>query len=295
MKNRIKIFGLLLGLVFLVSGFAKALDVSAFADVIASYGFAGIRFMAVPVVIAEIIIGLLLVLRIGEKTTALITAILLVVFTIIYSYGLIFKGVEDCGCFGNIKALNSSPVLLYIRNAILIFLAVDIYRFSSDVWKTSPVAIIVFVLILIIASFISGYTSENFFKNKKYIFEKYEVKGSALSEFAHFSNDSTYLVFLFSYSCPHCMNSIANIEMYEKTGAVDKVIALAYDNDSIAHERFDQYFTPSFEITDYSDKSLFKLTHSFPKMYYIRNDSVIFEYTGEIPCSMILKSALKID
>ena len=282
-------------MVFLVSGFAKALDVSAFADVIASYGFAGIRFMAVPVVIAEIIIGLLLVLRIGEKTTALITAILLVVFTIIYSYGLIFKGVEDCGCFGNIKALNSSPVLLYIRNAILIFLAVDIYRFSSDVWKTSPVAIIVFVLILIIASFISGYTSENFFKNKKYIFEKYEVKGSALSEFAHFSNDSTYLVFLFSYSCPHCMNSIAHVEMYEKTGTVDKVIALAYDNDSIAHERFDHYFQPSFEITDYSDKSLFKLTHSFPKIYYIRNDSVIFEYTGEIPCSMILKSALKID
>ena len=167
MKNRIKIFGLLLGLVFLVSGFAKALDVSAFADVIASYGFAVIRFMAVPVVIAEIIIGLLLVLRIGEKTTALIATVLLVVFTLIYSYGLIFKGVEDCGCFGNIKALNSSPVLLYVRNAILIFLAVDVYRFSSDEWKASLTTVAIMMLVIIIASFISGYTSDNFFKRKK--------------------------------------------------------------------------------------------------------------------------------
>ena len=296
MSKRTNIFRLLLGLVFLVSGFAKAFDVSAFADIIASYGFVGIRFVAVPIVVAEIIIGLLLILRIGEKTVSLITAVLLVVFTAVYSYGLIFKGVEDCGCFGNIKALNTSPVLFYIRNAILLFLAIDVYRFSSDVWKASPATVAMMMVIVIAASFMSGYTSDNFFgKYRKRTFEKYEVKGSALSEFAQFSNDSTYLVFLFSYSCPHCMNSIANLEMYEKTGAVDKVIALAYDNDSTAHERFDEYFQPSFEIIDYPDKSLFKLSNSFPKVYYVRNDSVIVEFTGEIPCSMIFKSLLKID
>lgn len=293
MKKRTDIFGLILGLVFLISGFAKSFNVAAFSDIIASYGFAEISFLAVPIVIVEIIIGLLFIFRIGVKITSLTTAIVLVFFTLIYSYGLIFKGIEDCGCFGGIKALNTSPLLLYIRNVVLLILAIDVFRFSENSWKTKPAEIIAVIVILTIASYISGYTSINFFKNKAQKFEKYEANESVLGKFATFSNDSTYLVFAFSYSCPHCMNSIANLEMYEKTGIVNKVIALAYDNDTTAKQNFEDYFNPTFEIKDYTKDSIFTLTHSFPRIYYIKNDTVTLEFSGELPSGIIFKSFLE--
>lgn len=295
MKKRTTIGEFLLGLVFLISGFAKSLNVSAFADTIANYGFADISFIAIPIVIVEIILGLLLIFKIGEKTTALIATILLIIFTLVYSYGLIFKDIEDCGCFGNIKYLNTSPIILYIRNTLLLYFALDVYLNLSNVWKTNNVNIIVIIMILIMASFMSGYTSKNFLNNSKIKqFKKYEASGSKLGGFATFSSDSTYLVYVFSYSCPHCMNSIENLNQYERLGAVDKVIGLALYSDSLSKERFYDYFSPNFEVKEYN-KVLMKLTNDLPTTYYVKNDTVEIAFPGELPCAPVFKSLLKIN
>ncbi len=294
MNKRIAIFELILGLVFLISGFAKSLNVSAFADIITKYGFADISYVAIPIVIVEIILGLLLIFKIGEKATALIATILLTTFTLVYSYGLIFKNIEDCGCFGSIKYLNTSPIVLYIRNTILLYFSIDIYRNSSNIWKTSYANVAVIIIIIIIASFMSGYTSKNFLNNSKAnLFKRYEVSSSKLGEFATFSTDSTYLVFVFSYSCPHCMNSIENLNQYERLGAVDKVIGLALYNDSITKQIFYNHFSINFKVKEY-DMSLLKLTHDLPMTYYIKNDTVEIAFPGELPCAIVFKSILKI-
>ena len=294
MNKKTDLWGLVLGLVFLISGYAKSLNASAFADIITKYGFANISYVAIPIVIIEIILGLLFIFKIGEKTTALIATILLIIFTLVYSYGLIFKDIEDCGCFGSIKSLNTSPIVLYIRNILLLYFAVDVYLNSSNVWKTTNINIVVIIVIIITASFMSGYTSKNFLNSKTSKFIKYEANKSNLGEYAKFSNDSTYLVFVFSYSCPHCMNSIENLNQYERLGAVDKVIGFALYTDSLSKERFYHNFSPKFEIKEYG-KMLMKLTNDLPTTYYVKNDTVEIAFPGELPCAPVFKSILKIN
>jgi len=106
------------------------------------------------------------------------------------------------------------------------------------------------------------------------------------------SQDSTYLVFVFTYICPHCLNSIENLKQYEPAGIVDKVIGIALEN-SVAEKQFREVFKPEFQIKNYSSTILFHLTNTFPQTYYIKNDSIILVLSGELPCSYVFMQILR--
>jgi hypothetical protein len=94
------------------------------------------------------------------------------------------------------------------------------------------------------------------------------------------------MVFAFTYNCPHCLNSIENLKQYESVGIVDKVIGLVLE-DSIAEQAFRENFKPTFLVKNYHPKTLFLLTNSFPQTYYIRNDSIVMKFLGELPCAYV--------
>jgi proteasome assembly chaperone (PAC2) family protein len=85
------------------------------------------------------------------------------------------------------------------------------------------------------------------------------------------------------------MNSVENLKQYESLGVVDKVIGLALA-DSIVGEKFVEIFKPNFPIQNYVKKELLRLTNSFPSAYYIKNDSIVMEFSGELPCAYVLRA-----
>ncbi|MDR0832909.1 MAG: DoxX family membrane protein [Candidatus Symbiothrix sp.] len=293
MNKKIEIYSLIAGIVFLISGIAKALSVNDFANLIAQYGFESLRFLAPLIVLAEILLGLLLVFQVGLKYTALLSASLVVLFTLIFVYGLIFNGIEDCGCFGKITVLNTSPVFTFIRNIVLIYLLLAVWRKSENNWQMSQWTVGVIVIVMVAVAFMSGYTYQNGGKMKKTSkFANKALETSVLKDFITTSKDSTYLVFAFTYSCPHCMNSIENLKQYEASGVVDKVIGLAIE-DSVREQKFKAVFKPEFGITNYPAKTLLRIAETVPKAYYIRNDSIIAELLGELPCSYVFEKTIK--
>ncbi|GHT20837.1 hypothetical protein AGMMS4957_08760 [Bacteroidia bacterium] len=292
MNKRIEIYSLIAGTVFLISGIAKALSASSFASLIAQYGFESLQFLAPLIVLAEVALGLFLVFQIGLKHTALISTLLVAGFTLVFAYGLIFNGIEDCGCFGKITVLNTSPVFTFIRNAVLIYLLLAVWRKSESNWQMSQWTTCLFVVVMVVVAFMSGYTYHIGSKMRKA--SKYTVKalnGNVLDEFITTSKDSTYLVFAFTYSCPHCLNSIENLKQYEASGTVDRVIGIALE-DSVKEQKFRAIFNPEFTIKNYPAKTLLRLTDSFPMAYYIRNDSIIAELSGELPCSYVFEKTI---
>jgi uncharacterized membrane protein YphA (DoxX/SURF4 family) len=287
MKKRIEIYSLIAGTVFLISGIAKALSVSDFANLITQYGFESLQFLAPLIVLAEVGLGLFLVFQIGLKHTALVSTVLVAAFTLVFAYGLIFNGIEDCGCFGKITVLNTSPVFTFIRNAILIYLLIAVWRKSENKWQVSKWTAGLMVVVMIAVAFMSGYTYHSGGKVKKTSKNVNKtLETSVLRDFITTSKDSTYLVFAFTYSCPHCMNSIENLKQYEASGTVDRVIGLAVE-DSVREQKFRTIFNPEFSIKNYPGKTLLRLTTVFPRAYYIRNDSIIAELAGELPCSYV--------
>lgn len=296
MKKRIEIYTLLSGVLFLISGIGKSLAVSDFANLITQYGFESLNFLAPVVVLGEILIGLFLIFHVQIKKTALVAIILLVVFTGIYLHGLLVNDIKNCGCFGAISILDLSPTFIFIRNGVLIYMLIDIFLHCQHVAfeKNAWIGIAMLACISIV-SFFSGYTYDKPPKPKsvkKNEFLNEAVKNTILKEFVTTSPDSTYFVFAFSYSCPHCLNSIENLKQYESAGVVDKVIALAL-GEKEEEDFFRELFAPGFQLSNYQPETLFRLTNSFPTSYYIQNDTIKLVLSSSLPCSYLLSGKIR--
>jgi len=147
MKNIIKhSIQILTGILFMVSGFFKVIDSQAFSSLISSYGF-GLAGAVAPIISsAEIILGLCLILDIMPKTTAIIAVVMTSLFTIVFSYAFLFRGIEDCGCMGSF--FKTSPYVSFFRNILIILGCMWIWRnledkdASSKNWKKWVVCLI---------------------------------------------------------------------------------------------------------------------------------------------------------
>ena len=278
------------GLVFIISGLAKAFDADHFGNILAAYGFEQLYFAAPVIVFAELMVGLALIFDIVPRYAAFAGIIMITVFTGAYSYGLIFAGIRDCGCFGRITFLNSSPTGLYIRNSILVAALFFIARQRYTVNALSFVAAASLCLIFT-GGFICGNTfsrvSIRFGSDKS--FTPISLTQHPLRKFVKTSSDSTYMVTVFSYTCPHCINSIGNIEQYERFGVVDAAIGLCVENID-AEAVFRDKFQPKFRILNYPMDELTKLSYEFPTSYIIRNDSIVGMISGEVPSAYFIPS-----
>lgn len=290
--NKTNLFSIIVGVIFIISGFSKSLDATSFAKTINLYEIANLWFLSPVIIIFEIFLGLSLLLKIQIKRISLISVIFLVGLTLTYIYGWMFKDITNCGCFGNINILNSSPIFTLVRNAILIYLCIDLYLHNEkeSIGSTTYVNLC-FIAAICTVSFISGYTltevSYKYKKDKKYM----AVKDMSIGSHINTSADSTYLVFAFSYSCSHCMNSIENLKQYEKSGVVDKVIALTI-NDEEKSEEFKKLYEPNFEIKHIEKREFVKISNSFPRSFFIENDTLQFTLSGELPSAYVLKDVL---
>jgi hypothetical protein len=222
--------------------------------------------------------------------------------TVVFLYGYLFREVENCGCFGALSLLESSPMISFVRNAILLALLFYVWKYSN---RESLAALfpkirttrLIMAVVLINVFFLSGYTyQKGLHFGKSTVTRTYTGKfvgDTPLRDLISVSKDTSYLVFAFSYGCPHCYNSIENLKEYEPSGVVDKVIALSYVTDSAQMRRFRDVFNPRFEIKHYPPQALFAFTASFPVSYYITNDTVRMKINGELPCSYVFQRNLE--
>ena len=128
--HRIRRFcAVLIGLVFLASGLLKLLDPVGTGLIVSEYfKFFHLSFLqgtakALGMVLSlvEAITGAALISGVFRKTTAIVTSVLVVFFTIITLILWIAKPEMDCGCFGEAIHLSHGQTLL--KNLVLLALA----------------------------------------------------------------------------------------------------------------------------------------------------------------------------
>ena len=117
-----------LGVLFVVSGFVKALDPVGLSYKIEEYlgmfqlsGWSGLSMLlSVLLCAAELTLGLLLLLRLWRRITAVAVTLFILVFTILtYSiYTDPYGGINECGCFG--EAFHLSNGATFAKNLILL-------------------------------------------------------------------------------------------------------------------------------------------------------------------------------
>jgi uncharacterized membrane protein YphA (DoxX/SURF4 family) len=125
----------LLAVVFIFSGFVKAVDplgtAYKFQEYFMSFGEPFIRFdfLALPLAVAlitlELWIGLSLLFKVYNKAAATFALLFMCVMTPLTLYVYLFNPVTDCGCFGDFLILSNSAT--FWKNIVL--LAFSIYIF----------------------------------------------------------------------------------------------------------------------------------------------------------------------
>jgi uncharacterized membrane protein YphA (DoxX/SURF4 family) len=296
-KKVLKICTTFVGCFFVLSGFAKAIDTTAFSNLIAGYGFPFMSFTAPFMVVVEIALGIALVLELNPRRDSLIALLFLVSFTSAFAFAHFHNGVNDCGCFGKLRPSSWGPTESFIQNAVLITLCLIIrLKYPKDevrrplvMWKKG----LIFSLILA-GMFISGLTfsmpealHDLTHKNK---FKNQNIKNTELANYVKTAPGKTYMIFCFSYTCTHCWNSFANVQGFKKSGTVDSVIALAVGDDS-SKIFFNQNFQPDFNIRTLSEDAFDKISTSYPVGFYVKNDTIKYVIDGEIPSSMTFRKA----
>jgi len=292
-KKVLNIYSIIIGIFFLISGIGKVIDTTGFSILIYQYGFKYFTILSPLIVLIEILIGLVLILLINPKRCAAISFVMLVIFTSAFAYAHFENGINDCGCLGSVEHTSLPPAFSFIRNFILLSISLIVWvkypkitKYEVAKWKKYLLA-----FLMSVAIFTTGFTFKipADFKIKKELNNKYQnknIRNTILAEYVNLPQDKTYLIFCFSYTCPHCLNSIENLRQYKRSNTVDSLITFATgkEKDKIA---FFQTFNPDFYVKDLSHETMQKIVDFFPTTFYIKHDTVKVVVQGELPSYVI--------
>ncbi|MEF9986533.1 MAG: DoxX family membrane protein [Bacteroidales bacterium] len=123
----------LIGAVFILSGFFKAIDPIGgglkIKEYLAAFHLGFIDFMDIPfaimLAVAEFIIGVSILKGLRMKFFAIAVFWFMLFFTMLTLYSAIYNPVKDCGCFG--EAVHLTNWQTFYKNIVLILAAWILY------------------------------------------------------------------------------------------------------------------------------------------------------------------------
>lgn len=277
MKSLSHISTTILGLMFLFSAFTKAWDAETFADMLLLYGPQWFSIGAPIIIMAESVLGMALVLQIKTRWSAIFADCFLVIVSAIFAYGVLAKGIQDCGCFGVFsKLFTGKPWVTFVRNALFVAISIPAILDSNRKVRYVYPKICLTLVVAAMACFVCGLSMRKSYKlpkisqvkpnNRSKVMEK-------LNEIYSFNSDSTYVVYLFSFNCPHCQNSFANVQQFQQFNVADKVIGIAVE-DQEAQERFYRIYKPEIDIITIPKEQMEQITNQLPIGMSIRENSI---------------------
>jgi len=289
------IISISLGVFFMISGFGKMIDSSSFVVLINNYGLGKLSVFTPLIIILEIYLGLNLVLLIDIKKTSYALLFLLSVFTLAYTYAFLFKGIKDCGCFGTINTSHIPSFLTFARNIfLLILILILIFNHNNIINTHTNWRFCIIYLIIFISSFITGNTFDRF-SIKSGIKSKTDPRnliGKNINKtpvrFISL-NTKSQLIFILSPGCPHCINSIENIEkIFEKHIVDSSVVYFSSRNNYDSLNYVDCNLSIKWGITDI----LKDISTVYPTTIFIENDTIKNVFLGMVPSYINLRKII---
>ncbi|HXB11292.1 MAG TPA: BT_3928 family protein, partial [Bacteroidia bacterium] len=141
MKTLVKICAILVGLLFIFSGFVKADDPVGFAIKLQEYfdkdalnlpwlnGFALTFSIIIPIV--EMVLGFMILIGARRKFTLWMLLLTILFFSFLTFYTAHYNKVLECGCFGD--AIPMTPWMSFGKNMVLLFLIIILFLGSKHI------------------------------------------------------------------------------------------------------------------------------------------------------------------
>ena len=152
-------FRILIGLVFIFSGFVKGVDPLGTAFRIEDYfvafsiPWAG-RFaleLALLLIVIEFTIGVSLLFNLWIRKTAWLLLLVMTYFTVLTFIDAIWNLVPDCGCFGD--AIKLTNIQTFIKNLVLMGFVIPVFMWRKKFRSALPVRVDISLLLITALAF----------------------------------------------------------------------------------------------------------------------------------------------
>lgn len=136
---------IILGMVFIFSGFVKAVDplgsAYKFADYFTAFKLGFLEFLALPIGVLlsafELVLGIALILGYRKRIIFTITMWFMVFFTLLTFILALFNPVSDCGCFGDALILTNWET--FFKNVVLMVFVLILWFARENPSESRPV------------------------------------------------------------------------------------------------------------------------------------------------------------
>jgi thiol-disulfide isomerase/thioredoxin len=254
-------YSLIVGLIFLFSSIAKAIDIETFAFLLMSYGNNNFSFFAPIITAIEFYLGLSFLFGWYSKELIWFSFLLVFIFTLIFVLGYYLLEIEDCGCFGNLLKLD--PIVSIVKNAVLLII-LFLLKENTREKRNSYFKLAIIISFTFIVLIINGFEISKLNKFNRILV------GHKLEFFKeHIQNDSQ-IWFIFSPNCAHCQKMIPQINALK-----NDVIGVYSTN--IKREKiiaFSNKYNLKFKLVAVDEVVLNKLTHRYPLIIFSENGIV---------------------
>jgi len=132
------LFRILIGLVFIFSGFVKGIDplgtVYRMEDYFVAFGIPwaipNALYLTIFLCVLEFTIGISLLFNLWIRKTSWILLPMMTFFTILTFFDAVYNMVPDCGCFGD--AIKMSNIQTFLKNVVLMALVIPVFIWRNN-------------------------------------------------------------------------------------------------------------------------------------------------------------------
>lgn len=307
---------IIVGVTYLVAAVLKAWNFNGFLPQIHAYQIveSNASLLVVAFVALALETGLGVCLVLGTPWRRLVFGLstaMLVFFTGVILYAWQVNGLEDCGCFGDVKV---TPPQAIGKNVVLIGL-------TALAWYglvTHPAVRVgraalrgAAALVLALASCLAVIPQLGFTTSKGGGPEPPATAGPDArtpGPFAAYTVESEYgevyelgegeyLVALLSMTCDHCMESVPQLNEFMFDATLPPLVAICLEPEAGSMEEFRMLTQPQFPMLSLGDKSLkfFPLLESAaspPRLVFVRDGASVVSWDEEMPDYDSLMGAL---
>jgi uncharacterized membrane protein YphA (DoxX/SURF4 family) len=194
----IKIFRIILGLVFIFSSTMKGFDSLGTSyrveDYLSAYNLIWLHgselFLSFFLIVIEFILGVALLFKLHIRLAALGTLLIMVIFTGLTYFDALYNMVPDCGCFGDAVKLTAWET--FYKNVVLIILALILFIKRNSIKNRIP-GWVQTILLLILASSYLYFTLYNYKHLPMLDFRDWKIGSDLKSE--GLDNVKTYVIY----------------------------------------------------------------------------------------------------
>jgi len=284
---------IIMGLVFIVAGVAKAMDLNFFYYVLKTFplGLSDpiLLWLARGFIALEIILGTALLFNIWPRLVLPATFAVMLVFLAVTTWNLAGGLSEDCGCFGKLVRLN--PAVEIIVELVLLFITFVAWRFTQPGGEAGR-----FKTALLGAAVMAGFGLPYLFpESRPKVFAK-EGVGSYVGDLkperlkADLAKGDFFLA-LIETDCDHCQAAMPRLNTLAQSHATPKLVAVC-PNSPEEMDSLKAKMTVGFPVGFVPIRKFLLLNPEIPALLWVKEG--IVRHTWPIDSTPSVAEALRV-